>query len=633
MVAQRSTVTLQDIADLAHVRRHVVTMWRRRPRVRGRIVSFPEVVSSADGVEHFDRDDIVAYLQTTGRGYNTEVDQDAPALSVPDDVDAEDVVTLLALHAATGEDIGGRSAAELTGLASLADPADALLLREVRAVTVTEALTVYVDDLVAASFGPSDALARLESSRLRRGQGGRGVHEDLVDIVAAAAGAARDALGNDGVVLVPPADATMFRTLVTGFSGVVLAPGQHRALRRRALIEEADIHDGTGGASAVHVLSVIGMSDVEALRAADDLVLGLGSTDVGVVVGAAGTLCDPLVGDASRDRTDTVSGRVLAAAIRLPRGLWKGAHRQSLALWVLHGARRNEFVSLADLEGLTIDLDDLGADVAAALLEPASEATRGSRAPRYARRRDLTAVLAQTAVVPRGVTAVHLGSGRSSSHLDRVYAATLTTSRAIPRCDVPVAPAPTNITLRRRSLAELRSDGQLVMKHGTRVNLAHVDPAGTVAVLTADGAADHVRLDPFDAARLYPRATRTEPGDVVFLERPSPTARVDEVGGALVAAPSRILRLQPGAPLGPHVLAAVVNTLTPQGTAWTTWRVPLLSEVDAAALDEALVAVANHQDELRRHTDAARDLVTSLIEGVAAGAVTLDPTLTRTEAG
>lgn len=632
MVTQRPTVTLQDIADLAHVRRHVVTMWRKRPRARGRIVSFPDAVSSADGVEHFDRDEIVAYLQTTGRGSNTEADQDAPALSVPDDVDAEDVVTLLALHVATGEDVDGRSAADLIDLAGQVDPSDDLLLSEVRAATITGALTAYVGDLAAASFGPSDALARLESSRLRRGQGGRGVREDLVDIVAAVTAAARDALGTEGVVLVPPIDATMFRTLVTGFSGVVLAPGQPRALRRRALIEETEIRDDAGGVPAVHVLSVIGMAEVEALRAADDLVLGLGSTDVGVVVGAAGTLCDPLVGDTSRHRTDTLSGRVLAAAIRLPRGLWKAAHRQSLALWVLHGARRNEFVSLADLEGATIDLDDLGADVAAALLEPASDATRGSRAPRYARRRDLTAVLGQAAVVPRGVTAVRLGSGQSS-HLDRVFAATLTTSRTLTGCDVAVAAAPTNITLRRRSLAELGADGQLVMKRGTRVDLAHADPAGTVPVLAADGATDHARLDPFDAARLYPRAPRTEPGDVVFLERPSPRARVDDVGGALVAAPSRILRLQPGAPVGPHVLAAFVNTLTPAGTAWATWSLPLLSDVDATALDEVLAAVAKHQDELRRHTDAARDLVTSLIEGVAAGAVTLDPTLTRPEAG
>jgi hypothetical protein len=57
MVAQRSTVTLQDIADLAHVSRHVVTMWRGRRRVRGRDLPFPDVVSLVDGVERFDRDD------------------------------------------------------------------------------------------------------------------------------------------------------------------------------------------------------------------------------------------------------------------------------------------------------------------------------------------------------------------------------------------------------------------------------------------------------------------------------------------------------------------------------------------------------------------------------------------------
>jgi hypothetical protein len=243
-------------------------------------------------------------------------------------------------------------------------------------------------------------------------------------------------------------------------------------------------------------------------------------------------------------------------------------------------------------------------------------------------------VLAATAVVPRGVRAVRHGRIDAATHLDRVHSATLTTSEPIPGYDVAVALAPGQIVLRQRSLGELRDAGQLVMRRGNRLDRAESDPAGTVRVLSADGTTDALRLDPFDAARAFPRATRTEPGDVVFLERLGPRARVDTEGGALVASPSRILRLRPGGPIGPHALAAIINEIAAEGSEWPTWSVPDLPPGEAAALDATLAAAAAHKEELRRHDEALRDVVTSLVQGVAAGAVTIDTTImTITRAG
>ena len=122
MVAHRSTVTLQDIADLAHVQRHVVSMWRRRPRVRGRNLPFPDAVSSIGSMERFDRDEIVAYLEETGRGNNTEARQDAPALAVPDGVGVEDAVTMLCLRTLGGVELEELTPAELAELAGRVDP-------------------------------------------------------------------------------------------------------------------------------------------------------------------------------------------------------------------------------------------------------------------------------------------------------------------------------------------------------------------------------------------------------------------------------------------------------------------------------------------------------------------------------
>ena len=629
---QRPMLTLRDIAEAARVRRAVVSMWRRRSYTGARgTVPFPKPVSSPGDVVVFDRDEIVEYLRMTGRGNNPEVAQDVLALSAPDGVDIEDVVTLLCLHALTGEEFGG--CRELAELAFRADPRDELLLREVRAMTLTDDVTHYVDDLVEGSFGPADALTRLEATRLRRRDGVRGLTEPLVELLKAVVGAARDVVGPDEAVLVPSVEGTLFRRLADGFAAVALGHHEARSVRRRALVAEMPVdHVVTG--PAVRVLSVVGSPDPDILTQVHDLVLDLGPRDVGIVLGAASTLCDPLVGEASEHRTDTLGDGVLAAAIRLPRGLWKGAHRQSLALWVLNGARGNEFVSLADLETETIDPADLAADVSAALLEPTVGAVAGRRALRYARRIDAVTMLGRAAVVPRGVRALRFGTTEAASYLDRVYTATLTTSRAVDGFDVlAAAAAPARVVRRRIPLAELASDGRLTMKRGIRINTVNADPDGTVPVLSADGSTDEVRFDPFDAARLHPRAARTEPGDVIVVEKPRPRARVDTRGGALVAAPSRILRLEAHAPVRPHVLAAVVNSLTLAGGDWMTWNVPELPDADLAALDAALAGIAKHQDELRRHTDAAGDLVASLIEGVAAGAVTLDPILTRPEAG
>ena len=117
------------------------------------------------------------------------------------------------------------------------------------------------------------------------------------------------------------------------------------------------------------------------------------------------------------------------------------------------------------------------------------------------------------------------------------------------------------MVLRRRSMGEMKDLQQVQIRRGSRIDPGHADPVGSVAVLSAVGDTEEIRLDPFDAPKLYPRAARTEPGDVVFVEKPRPIARVDDRGGSLVASPSRILRLSPTAGIGPHAVAAIINQL------------------------------------------------------------------------
>src|ERR1044071_4655839 len=75
----------------------LMSMWRNRPRVRGLHVPFPDPVEVSSGMERFRREDIVEWLERTGRGNNREANLDAPALSVPDDVPLDELVTWLCL--------------------------------------------------------------------------------------------------------------------------------------------------------------------------------------------------------------------------------------------------------------------------------------------------------------------------------------------------------------------------------------------------------------------------------------------------------------------------------------------------------------------------------------------------------
>jgi hypothetical protein len=300
--------------------------------------------------------------------------------------------------------------------------------------------------------------------------------------------------------------------------------------------------------------------------------------------------------------------------------MWRQAHRQALGIWVCVGGVSVQRPFVGDLGAFArheLQLDDLAADVSAAL------GRAGARAFRYLRPLGLELVQSTRTVVPRGVRAVRLVTTASTSYLDRIQATTLVTVDPVPGFDVLVEPATGSTVFRQRSLGELRDGKQLSVKRGSRIDAALTDPAGTVSVLSAVEGANELRLDPFDAAQRYPRANRTEPGDVVFVERPRPKARVDDQGGSLVASPSRILRLAAGAGIGPHGLAAIINQLPDEAVEWQAWQVAVLEHDEAEQLERALLGLTGYETELLRRLDAASEMTKALIDGVAAGAVAL----------
>lgn len=611
-----STMTMQDIADLASVSRQAVSMWRKRPTVRGKSMPFPEPVGRVDGVERFDRDTIVDWLRRTGRG-NTpaqEAEYDAPAHAAADDLELEDAIALLCLVARTDFRLADTSREDRIAAARNIDPDDEFLLGEIEQLTPSSETLEYIDATIDSCFGPADALRRLESGRLGRNAARRDLSEDgvlaLVTIIRAVAAY----LDPDNVVLASVGDPTPVLTALD-HNGRLFADetGPGRPALRRAWIRGIHTSDDSRK-PRITAVTVLGYQDHEALEAIDETLLNLADGDVALIAGSARLLVDALDdADLRARRADSLRLGNLVAALRLPRGLWRFAHRQPLGLWVCRGGAEATHIRVGDVPRMiAAQCGDLGADVVAAL------AMSNQRSYRFLRPVEESRLLAAGALVPRGVAPVRLQPRTTRDHLDRVQLATQATRHAVQPVDALVTPAADGLILQQRSLGELSAEGMLKVFRRSRISQEHADPRGTVRVLPDDA----FRLDPVDAEQIYPAATRTEPWDVIFTEKPQPRAWIDKRGGALVAHPAYILRLTSSA-VTPHLIAAVINHLSGDSTEWKTWQIPIMSAEALESLTRKLIEIDNYQRELEKRTQASVQLAQTLIEGIAAGAIDL----------
>ena len=356
-----------------------------------------------------------------------------------------------------------------------------------------------------------------------------------------------------------------------------------------------------------------------------------------IVLGPASALCDRLSprGDLYDVRKGALEmggegyGCALAAAFRLPRGLWREAHRQNLGVWVLQGATAANGVVVADLSGTEIEAGELAADVLGAL------GRTGARSYRYGRVIPYNDVWTRDTVVLPGIGTQQSPSARvvASAH-DRLVAATLVTREPIDGFDLTELTRGSTAVSETRSLGELVDGGGIRLQSGSRIADEETDPTGSLRILSATNAARELWIDPLVAADRYAHAARTERGDVVFAANPTPRAMVDEIGGALVASPSRILRLDPLlAGIGPRALAAAINDL-PATTEWRAWPIPRVPTSQIGNLEDALGRIADHHAAVRKHEAAAAELTASLIQGVVAGSVTLGaPSTKKMKAG
>ena len=614
---------MPEIARLANVTRQAVTNWRSRPASS----PFPASVTVVGGVEQFDRDEILDWLDETGRGNNQDARLDAPAATTPTNLDLDRAVVLLALRANVAQDIGPLSAEQRIALAEEVDPHDRYLLADVRDTADDDNSAVYVDGLLEAAYGPADALSRLYDTR--SAQGSRGFAPDLVSLLQSIANACRTFLGPDDVAIELRLDPRA-RQIAAGFQSVKYVAGADRAMLRHLVIDGLAVDDVDG--PRVRVVSLTESDDSEALRLADEVALELAAGQVAVIVGPASALCDRLTGGLYDDRRKTIEmgasgGCALIAAFKLPRGLWRDAHRKNLGLWVLRAGVSATGVLVADLSGRAIDNAELADDVLGALEQT------GARSYRYGRVVSYNETWTRDTVVVPGIGAASPISARSRSALDRVVEATLVTREPIGVLDVPVSGRRTTTRPAPRSLGELVEAGAIKIQSGCRISAEHVDPVGSVRVLSGDPSVVESRIDALVAADHYSHAVRTEPGDVVFTASPVARALVDEEGGSRVASPSRILRVDPPrAGIGPRALAAAIKQMATNNE-WKTWLVPEVPRAQIQLLEDALGGVLSHLAELNRHQEAATNIITNLIQGVAEGSVALGSSTTERKAG
>ncbi|WP_182345766.1 hypothetical protein [Tomitella gaofuii] len=392
-----------DIADLARVRRPVVSQWAARHRNGATPFPAPAV---EEPTALFRGVDVVEWILARGLGNNPSLLEDlaahaVPAMSAGADEDAvfAGVTALLYVRAALGHGVAGMDAEDLLDEAEELDPDDDLCFSELDGLGADlPALADYADAVVEAAYGAKPAFEAVLARRRRRGgsqdpsalspegiavcsrvlaalhahcgsAGGAGDAPVVVDAVPGAsdvlAAVIDDMQEADGLRVLVPAGGpggTASSRLTQRRLGV------HGWSRYSPLAEtEADGADGqlTVDGPAVYFAQLpaaaIAGDDAEAiLDAVDAMVVQMGERQWGLVIAPASALIDPLDRSADAIRSGMLRMDVVRAAIRLPAGLLPASAPTRMAMWVLGPADRDvppadRWTVTADLSARTLD--------------------------------------------------------------------------------------------------------------------------------------------------------------------------------------------------------------------------------------------------------------------------------------
>ena len=673
----------QQIADLAGVKRPVVTMWRTRfASGRG---AFPDVRAREGNTLYFDAGEVLTWLEDS-RGIDPDALRDAaavlrrPPILTPACFDlAHHLLGAFALaDPGRVEALDVDDPDEIGDLVWDTDPDNHVFSGEVADASDAEILATatWVQGIRRGSLGPADAWAQIEDAAgqfdsdpllTRITADVRRLVEAIASVIAHELAPERPTVlvRHGGSDLVAPLDedeplawAVAADPRDDDMDDAGDLRGALRLARLRQAISRTETRDGADvePTLAVGVDAVLPRSADQPVSDLLDALAGLVDDPAGphfaVILGPAAALTDHLpAGNPESDaRLHLVRQGFLRATVRLGRGGLIDTPTQHLALWVVGPKRDMASKETARVRVATADVSgrDLGAvsadlvsDILAALrdrpavVDEVSDDRTRSHLMQVARHELLTDLLAEgrTEIVRRGAQP-DVPVADTSAALDEALDAVAMPLPGVPDPRVPHAVGSTGAI--RQTVQELLEAKRLALVQGSRLpeGLDTAPRPGTIPVLGAPELADQGslgsrRVTLFDLTAHAVRVHRTEPGDVVFGGTPA-RAWVDADGGSVLQAPARALRVVPDDAEAPRP-QAIVPAVLAADVAGTTGnirgiRVRLLPTEQAARLDTYLVATDRARRDALARAEALARLPDLLADGLVAGTFDLTDT-------
>ncbi|MEV4382733.1 N-6 DNA methylase [Streptosporangium sp. NPDC049644] len=678
-------MSMPEIAELAGVKRPVVTTWRRRHR------DFPGPVDGDANMPFFDAREVAEWLAVTGRVERHRVEEDLSLYTLarlghvlPGKELIAAVTALICLRSLEGDgplvDGAGDVLAGLRDRAAQTDREDELLRSEIDAIPARCSwLAGAVDDLVEAAYGCGNAFERVLDRRHRFDASDlytAAVAPELARLIAGVSGVREKAREADGSVLVTdlaagPGDflaaaARLLRDDSPMFTAADPDPYLVRLTRRRLAVQEipsldVDIRVGDrlpdeAGDPDV-ILTQVPYRPAEERSAAeviawmDDISVRLAPGRTAVILGPADVLTGELkpFSKEERARADLLKTGMVEAVIRLPGGLVPYRPGYETAIWVLTSAHDSQWrhqVLLADVSERT-----LSADVVDALIEDVVTWRRPGFAPRAHARRFATQVSVNDLVTtPKPlITRPPTGIANSSA------APAVTVARANElerelywsgvRVYVGASPIRTGLAEsvgnrpRAVTLGKLLRDEHVQLRQGSRLKPEHLGTGGNYAVLGALEILGRRRIgermiDILTLTEHYPRAQLTSSGDVIVTTAPEFGVMVDHEGRSLVEFPARVLRVSATGhdQFTPRVLAALLADNASARVAGSVrsarrleeHRLALLQPDLVTDLDALLTALEERRRAAREELDMLDELARIAVTGLGVGTLTLN---------
>jgi len=677
-------MSMAEIAELAHVKRPVVTTWRRRYR------DFPAPAGGDAMSPLFDSRRVADWLIATGRDKQGRIEADLSMHTLaglgvgmtPRDLVAV-VTALICLRSLDDEPLAAASddtRDELMRRAARLDPHDVCLLSEIALLPADGGwLAAAVDELVEAAWGCQEAFERIMGAGQRFKVGdlyARTVTPRLARLAAELSGAPQrtrqhtisvcdpaagpgdllvavaDVIGPDYPAVFQAAEADSYLARLAGrrlsVHGVAWADLQ--VAIGRELPEQWDAPD----VIVTQIAYVPGesRSPEQVMDRLDDISLRLAPGCTAVVLGPADVLAGQLraYSPAERTRAKVLSSGMVEAIIRLPGGLVPFRPGYEVALWVLTSAYDSPWrgwVLLADVSDR-----ELSGEVMEALVEDVVTWRRDGYLP-YAHTRAFGVQVRVSELVealrPLSARSPAVISGsrtRGSELVNRVTELEAGLDRLTADSQVMRQPIRSQLAAGARTSPPTQTIGvlakarRLIILPGTRLRGVQISEDGHHVVIGVPELLGRARRGGRRIDRVtlagQPRAHLSEPGDVIVTTTPEFKVMVDQHGLAVVEFPAKVLRIPATErqSFTPRTLAALLAgrlpSLRPAGAVRSRRLVehelPVLSPAEVRFLDEFLAALDARQEAAQQELDLLTELRDVTMSGF------LDGTLTFTEA-